>query len=169
MSSGHKKVIIRKRNQEWTQGYLPATGFIENGHAPLLAQSGKVLPIALDDIKWICFVREFAPLDAQDPERLVRKTFQTKPRAEGLWLRLAILDDEAPLEGLAANNLSLLDVHGVLLTPPDTRSNTQRVFVPRSSVLGLEVRGVVVAKTKKEGDKDHKQPDLFREEPLLES
>jgi len=40
------------------------------------------------------------------------------------------LNDGEELEGLAANDRSLLEGSGLLLTPPDTRSNTQRIYVP---------------------------------------
>ena len=47
------------------------------------------------------------------------------------------LKDESILEGLAANDLTLLDPAGLLVTPPDTRSNTQRIFLPRTSITEL--------------------------------
>src|SRR6266571_8128494 len=101
MSSGHKKVIVRKRNRDWLSGYLPPTGFVDQGKVSLLDLHGKVVTLELREIKWICFVRDFQTAEMSDPERLLRRTFAGRPRAEGLWLRLEILDDDSPLEGVA--------------------------------------------------------------------
>jgi hypothetical protein len=35
------------------------------------------------EVKWICFVRDFQSGDANQPERLLRKTFVTRPRSQG--------------------------------------------------------------------------------------
>jgi len=45
------------------------------------------------------------------PERLVRKRFSLRPRTAGLWLRLTLGDGDE-LEGLAANDRSLVDGAG---------------------------------------------------------
>lgn len=170
MSSGHKKVVIRKRNRDWLSGYLPASGFVEKEQISILDLQGKVVTLQLRDIKWICFVRDFQSGDVSDPERLLRRSFAGRPRGEGLWLRLEILEDEAPLEGLAANNLSLVNEEGILLTPPDTRGNTQRIFLPHSSLAAMEVVAVIggAARRKPSPPAADEQPELFRQESLLE-
>lgn len=167
MSSGHKKVILRKRNRDWFAGYLPPLKFVEQGRVAILDPAGKVTAVDLKDVKWICFVRDFQQGEISDPEKLVRRTFVSRPRSEGLWLRLHLNDDEFPLEGLAANNLTLLDPDGLLLTPPDTRSNTQRIFLPHSSIAGLEILAVIGTSTKRKPTPDG-QTVLFREESLSE-
>jgi hypothetical protein len=53
------------------------------------------------------------------------------------------LEDGDELEGVAANDRSLIDGVGLMLTPPDTRSNTQRVFIPTSTIRDLAVLGVM--------------------------
>jgi len=55
------------------------------------------------------------------------------------------LTDGEELEGLAANDVSLIEGAGLLLTPPDTRSNTQRIFVPRQAIQTLEVVSLIGA------------------------
>ncbi len=62
----------------------------------------------------------------------------------GLWLRLRLRDGDA-LEGLGANDASLLEPAGLFLAPPDIRSNTQRIFVPRTSISELAVVAVIGA------------------------
>ena len=49
------------------------------------------------------------------------------------------------MEGLAANDRSLVEGAGLLLTPPDTRSNTQRIYVPRQAIQSLEVVSLIGA------------------------
>jgi hypothetical protein len=169
MSLGHKKVILRKRNRDWFSGYLPATGFVDEGKVSLLEPAGKVITLELRDIKWICFVRDFQSGDASDPERLVRRSFTSRPRGEGLWLRLQLVDDEISLEGLASNNLTLLSSCGIFITPPDTRSNTQRIFIPHSSLQSMEILAVIgTAPRRKAAVSSEAQADLFREEIISE-
>lgn len=168
MSLGHKKVILRKRNRDWLAGYLPPTGFVEEGRISLLDPSGKVTTLELRDIKWICFVRDFQSGEMSDPERLIRRSFISRPRGEGLWLRMQLVDDELTLEGLAANNLSLLDPYGLLITPPDTRSNTQRIFLPHGALASFEIVAVIGSTSRKKAVIPEGQTDLFREESLPE-
>ena len=100
MSSAHKKVIVRRLTNETLPGYLPLAGFVRNHTVDLLDLSGRVIPLALNDIKHICYVRDFNLNDTANPERLTRRTFLAKPRTEGLWLRLTFRSGDL-LEGLA--------------------------------------------------------------------
>jgi Family of unknown function (DUF6982) len=142
MSSNRKKVILRKLNREWISGYLPTTDFIEQGGLGLLDLDGKVTPVRLAEVKWICFVRDFHSGDTEFPERLLSKTFTRRPRTQGLWLRATLKDNDI-IEGLAQNDASILDTNGLLIVPPDSRSNTQRIFLPRSAIKQLEILAVV--------------------------
>jgi len=49
---------------------------------------------------------------------------------------------------------------GLLLTPPDTRSNTQRIYVPRQSIQSLEVVSLIGAAKKRAQAEE--QPELFQ-------
>jgi hypothetical protein len=54
-----------------------------------------------------------------------------------------------------------------LLTPPDTRSNTQRLYVPRTAIQVLEVVSLIGAAGRKRaeaGKRGEEQPDLFSRE-----
>lgn len=142
MSSGRKKTIIRRYSRDWIAGYLSSSGFTHEGAIELLDLSGRILPISIHEIKWVCFVRDFNSGEMDDPEKLVRKSYAGRPRGEGLWVRVQLRDGDV-LEGLSENNIGLLDADGFFLTPPDTRSNTQRVWLPRASLVELEVVAVV--------------------------
>ena len=159
MTSVRKPVIVRKFSRDWCAGY--ATGSLGQNPAELeiLDLSGKVLRIAWGEIKWVCFLRDLPAPDSANPERLLHKRFTVRPRTPGLWLRMTLTDGDE-LEGLAANDRSLIDGPGLLLTPPDTRSNTQRIYLPRQAIQSLEVVGLIGAASRKRIPRPD-QPNLF--------
>ena len=178
MSAARKPVIVRKLTRDWCAGYAAANPAGTAGEGPgpefeLLLSSGKLVRIAWAEIKWVCYVRELgfgegSGNDTVNPERLLRRRFSSRPRAAGVWLRILFGDGEE-LEGVAGNDRSLVDGAGLLLTPPDTRSNTQRVFIPRTSIRELMILGVIHPPATR-GDRAGLQPDLFaREQAVADS
>ena len=153
MSSAHKKVIVRRFTGETLLGYLPLSAFVRNRGIELLDLTGRVIPLLLNDIKHICYVREFNLHDTMNPERLTRRTFLARPRTEGLWLRMTFRGGGEVFEGLAPTDIALLDDlindAGLHVTPPDTRSNTQRVYVPRSSLTELQLLAVITTPSRR--------------------
>lgn len=139
-------MIVRKFSRDWQSGYVDPVNFAHDGRLELLDMTGKVLTMGLPEIKMVCFVREF--LTGDDPERLLRRSFSSRPRSPGLWLRLRLRDGEE-LEGLASNDASLLEPEGLQFTPPDLRSNTQRIFVPRAALQSFEVIAAIHASTRR--------------------
>lgn len=139
MPSTHKKVIVRKMDRDTINGHVAPSNFVHEGKLELLNTSGNVVGIDLRDIKGVYFVREFT-----DSESLSRKTFTSRPRTEGLWVRLKFKDNEV-LEGMMPNDLTQSTPEGYLVNPPDMRSNTQRIFVPRSALESLTVLAVIGA------------------------
>jgi hypothetical protein len=139
MPSTHKKVVVRKMDRDSINGHVAPSNFVREGKLELLNTSGNVVAIDLLDIKAVYFVREFG-----DSDSLSRKTFTTRPRTEGLWVRLKFKDNEV-LEGMMPNDLSLTTAEGFLINPPDQRSNTQRIFVPRSALESLTVLQLIAA------------------------
>jgi hypothetical protein len=142
MPSSRKKAIIRKFSRDWAAGYLSSDEFVQGSAVEMLGLDGKVTAISLEQIKWVCFVRDFSSGDAANPERLLRKTFAGRPRTAGLFVRLRLNDGDL-IEGLAANDLSLISSNGVALTPPDIRGNTQRMWIPAAAVSELEIVAVI--------------------------
>lgn len=151
MAGGQKKVVVRKPTGELAWGYLPASGFVSSGGFDLMDPTGKVIRFELNEIRWIAYVRDFNLDDRSDPERLGRKSFLGRPRQGGLWFRLRLAGDEE-LEGVADFDLAgletLVEDRGLMLTPPDGRGNTLRLFVPRTAIQGLEVLGWIAAGAK---------------------
>jgi len=148
MAPAQKKVVLRSLSNELAWGYLPPGGFLHDNQITLMEPDGRLTPFPLKTLKRIAYVRDFNLDDKIDPERIGRMTFPARPRGDGIWLRLTFSDDEI-LEGLTTLDLAfadtLLDDHGLFLTPPDPRSNTLRVFVPRLALQSIEVLGYVTA------------------------
>ncbi|MGP8176097.1 MAG: DUF6982 domain-containing protein [Terracidiphilus sp.] len=169
MASQRKPVIVRKFSRDWCAGYAGASFGHDAAELEILDLTGKVLRIGWDQVKWVCYVRDFpaSSSDQTNPERLLHKRFSTRPRTTGLWLRMTLTDGDE-LEGLAANDRSLVEGAGLLLTPPDTRSNTQRIYVPRQAIHTLEVVSLIGAASRKRVGTARPaagQPDLFPCEP----
>ncbi len=156
MSAAHKKVIVRRFFGDPLPGYLPLSGFValQSGqrHIGLLDLGGRILPLPLNEIKHISFVRDFNLNDSNNPERLTRRTFLARPRTEGLWLRMTFRTGDQ-FEGLAPTDLTLADdlIHdaGLQVIPPDTRSNTQRIYIPRTSLTELHLLAVITSPSRR--------------------
>jgi len=169
MSSSRKKVLVRRFSGDAVPGYLSAAGFVHAGAVELLDLGGRILPLPLNDVKHISFVRDFNLTDAVNPERLTRRSFLARPRTEGLWVRLTFRTGDQ-FEGLAPTDLSILDGaledNGLFLIPPDTRSNTQRLFIPRAAICELQLIAVITTPSKKQPlaerpSKESLQDELF--------
>jgi hypothetical protein len=149
MTSARKKVVIRQLGGELTWGYLSQSGFVEaDGGVNIIDPAGRVITIAINKIKTIAYVKDFNLNDSLEPERMGRRVFALRPRV-GLWVRLGFLDGDL-VEGTVQLDPGLLDAamedRGIFLIPPDIRSNTQRLFVPRSAISRLEVVTAVARK-----------------------
>jgi hypothetical protein len=165
MASARKPVIVRKFTRDWLAGYASGVFGRDMAELEILDLTGKVIRMGWEQVKWVCYVRDLptASTDQANPERLLRKRFSIRPRTAGLWLRLRLADGDE-LEGLAANDLSLVDGAGLLLIPPDTRSNTQRIYIPRPAIQALEVLSLIGASQHKRdlaAAQETGQPELF--------
>jgi len=110
-------------------------------------------------VKSVDFVRDFS-----DAASSARKTFTTRPRTEGLWVRLRFTDNDM-VEGMMANDLLQSRSEGFLITPPDTRGNTQRIFVPTSALEEITVLAVIGRpESRKRTAEDVRQESLFTEQ-----
>jgi hypothetical protein len=119
------------------RGYLSPTRLGQSDPIDVLTPDGEHEQIPLAKIRSIYFVREFS--DDFEPER---KAFLSRPKLDGLWVRLRFTDNDT-LEGVVPNDLlSLLD-NGLQITPPDLNSTSDRIFVPRSALSEVTVLGVV--------------------------
>jgi hypothetical protein len=76
-------------------------------------------------------------------------------------VRLRFKDSEV-LEGMMPNDLSVNMPEGFLVNPPDLRSNTQRIFVPRTALDSLTVLSVIGASRRQ-----RKVPSDVRQVPMF--
>jgi len=156
MATTHKKVIVRKIDRDAVNGYVGPV-FVVDGKVEVMSTAGKVVTIDLREVKGVYFVREFG-----DSESLVRKTFTSRPRMEGLWVRLRFRDNEV-IEGMMSNDLLQEGAEGFSVLPPDPRSNTQKIFVPRCALAEMTVIGVIGEKAGRRG----RRPEDTRQVPMF--
>jgi len=136
-ASTHKKVVVLLLDRKSSKGYLNPASLGRSDAIDLLTLDGEHESIDLRDVKAIYFVREF-----KEPFEPERKTFLSRPKLDGLWVRLRFRDEDV-IEGIVSNNLlDLLDA-GVQLTPPDLHGNVLHMFIPRSALAEMKVLGVV--------------------------
>jgi hypothetical protein len=159
-ASTTKKALIRRYDRETLAGYVNPLSFLQPEGVELLSDQANVAVIPYPEIRSVAFVKEFD--SSPDPERAV---FQTRPKTPGLWVNLRFRDGEA-LEGILPNNLLLIENAGFTVIPPDTAGNLQRIWVPRSSLVAVEVLGVVGSPLRKRKAKPaaKEQIGLFEEE-----
>jgi hypothetical protein len=140
-----KKAIVRRYDREPLAGYLNPVSFLQPAGVELMLPDGNVQTVPYPEIKSIAFVRDFD--QGGEAERAI---FQTRPKMEGLWVRLQFRDGDI-LEGVMPNNLLQIDTYGFSLVPPDSLINQHRVFVPRAALRAVEVLGVVGSPLKRKG------------------
>lgn len=151
-------MVVALVDRKTLRGYLNPTHLGRADPIDLLTPDGEHEQIPLAKVRAIYFVREFS--NDYEPER---KAFLSRPKLDGLWVRLRFNDSET-LEGVVPNDLlSLLD-NGLQITPPDLNSTTDRIFVPRSALSEVTVLGVVgIARRKPAAPPVAAQPRLFTE------
>jgi hypothetical protein len=137
-SSTRKKVVIRKLDKELIKGYLDPEAFLTPLGVELLDLEGRLLNLPLDQIKGVYFVRDF---DGH-PDRTERKVFLSRPRMNGLWVRMTFKDAEI-LDGLISQDLLSHDPLGYHVTLPDVYSNNLKIYIPRSALVGMQVLDVI--------------------------
>jgi hypothetical protein len=138
-ASTRKKVVVLLLDRGHLKGYLNPASLARAEAFDLLTPDGEHVPVAMASVKSVYFVREFP--DAFQPER---KVFLSRPKLDGLWVRLRFRDEDV-MEGIVANDLLDLLDNAVQLTPPDLHGNTLRLFIPRSALSEMKVLGVVGA------------------------
>jgi hypothetical protein len=155
-ASTHKKVVVTFSDHTTLQGYVNPTR-LPDDPLDVLTTSGEHRAVALKDIRAVYFVRDFT--DDYEPER---KAFFSRPKVDGLWVRLKFRDNET-LEGVVNNDLLALLDSGLQITPPDLNGATARIFVPRSALSEVTVLGVVGVARRKPAVPMPAQPKLFSE------
>jgi hypothetical protein len=156
-----KKVLIRRFDREPLTGFVNAQSYLQPEGVELLSPAGALSVVPYSDIKVVCFVKDFDSIEP-GPEK---KVFNTRPKTDGLWVRMNLRDGEV-LDGVLSNNLLLLAPEGFTVTPPDAYSNNQKLFVPRAALSEFKVLGVVgspLTRRKPKAEPHQDQIGLFEE------
>jgi hypothetical protein len=156
-ASTHKKVIVELQDRKLLRGYLNPAALAKVEFLDLLTPEGEHEQLSVEKLRAIYFVR-----DLSDDINLERKSFLSRPKLEGLWVRLRFRDGDQ-LEGVVPNDLLNLLDNGIQITPPDFNANTDRIYVPRPALTELTVLGVVGIAKKKGAASPTSQPRLFTE------
>ena len=138
-ASTRKKVVVLLLDHSHLNGYLNPATLARAESLDLLTPDGEHVSVAMLAVKSVYFVREFPEAFQQE-----RKVFLSRPKLDGLWVRLRFRDEDV-MEGIVANDLLDLLDSAVQLMPPDLHGNTLRLFIPRSALAEMKVLGVVGA------------------------
>ena len=131
-----KKVAVRRFDRETVCGFVDPKSYLQAQSLEVLKPSGELAILPYAQVKYVSFVKEF------DGDPLTRTVFHSRPKFEGLWVRMSLLDGDI-MEGVLPNNLILWDATGYTFTPPEPDGNNQKVFVPKVSLRVIQVLGVV--------------------------
>lgn len=104
----------------------------------VLSLEGSVMTLPYSQVKTVCFVKDFEGTEGT----LDRRSFGSRPKTTGLWVRMRFRDGDS-LEGVIPNNLLQIEPQGFMFSPPDLKINPQKVFVPRAALVEIEVLGVI--------------------------
>ena len=138
-ASTTKKVLVRRFDREPLSGFVNPQGYLLAGGVELMKTDGTVAVVPYQEIKTVCFVKDFETAEETPPDRLV---FHTRPKMDGLWVRMRFRDGEV-MDGILSNNLLQLEPYGFTFIPPEPYSNNQKIFSPRQALSEFHVLGVV--------------------------
>ena len=158
-ASTNKKVLLVRFDRETLAGFVQTPGGLGDDAVELLTPEGSLLRVPYSQTKLVCFVRDFEVGESWRNHR----SFSTRPKSPGLWVRLRFRDSDW-IEGVLPNNLMLLEPHGVTVTPPDPSFQNQRIFVPRAALETVQVLGVIGSPLRRPPKKEavkSTQIDLF--------
>jgi len=134
-SSTTKKALVRRFDRESLAGYVNPYSYLQLNGIELLLADGNIVSVPYADIKTLAFVRDFEST-AETP-----RTFNTRPKMDGLWVRFEFRDGDV-LEGILPNNLLQVESYGFLAIPPNPVRD-QRIFIPRTALRSVAVLWVV--------------------------
>ena len=137
-SSTTKKVQIRRFQRESVSGFVNPLTYLTSDGVEFLNLNGMVVNVPYAEIKAVYFVREFEAGE-NEPER---RAFLTRPKLDGLWVRMHFRDEDV-LEGILTNNLLVYEPYGFTVVPPDFSYANQRLFIPRAALKEMQVLGVI--------------------------
>ncbi len=158
-SSTTKKALIRRYDRETLAGYVNPLSFLQPEGVELLSDQANVtiVPYLGNPLAW--------PSSGNSRPALLQNVRFFRPVRKlpdsGSAFAFAM---ERSWKGLLPNNLLHLESAGFTVIPPESFGNLQRVWVPRASLISVEVLGVVGSPLRKRKPKESKeQIGLFEE------
>ena len=137
-TSTAKKVLVDRYDRSLLRGYVQPQSYRTPDGLELMSPDGSLTIVPYLQIKCVSFVRDLEGASALGS----RREFLARPKSVGLWIEFQFRDGDS-LEAMISNNMLEMESDGLLATPPENTSNAQRVFVPRLSLSGVRVLGVV--------------------------
>lgn len=142
--------------REPVDGFVHPQTFQTPAGVEMLSRDGNIVSLPYQEIKILCFVQDF---EDEIPD-LNNRTFASRPKSSGLWVRMSFRDG-AILDGILPNNLMNMDLYGFTLTPPDLAVTPQRIFVPRAALKTMHVLAVVGSGLGRSKKPDERQISIF--------
>jgi hypothetical protein len=155
--STNKKVTCVRFDRELLTGFVQPATYLQAEGLELLSPSGTVTVVPYLDVKCVCFVRDW---DAGD-KILEKRSFASRPKQEGLWIRFTWRDGDS-MEALLPNRLLELEPLGFTVVPPDPGGNAQKLFLPRVALKELQVLGVVGSQARQQKKAKPAVPDQIK-------
>ncbi len=148
---------MRRFERESVSGFVNPFSYLQSGGVEVLKPDGAIALLAYGEVRSVAFVKDFEDGD------IPRRIFLTRPKLEGLWVRMVFRDGEV-MDGILPNNLLAWEAAGFTVTPPEPDGNHQKVFVPRQALRTIQVLGVVgspLRGKRKKAEPSGDQPSLF--------
>jgi hypothetical protein len=150
-----KRVLLYRWDRQPEEGFINPSSYLHLDHLEWLSVDGRLQQAGLELCKAVCFASEGTRTDLFTHHNL----FERRPRVAGLWTRF-FLRDGSVLDGMLSHNLLEWPEAGYLIVPPPARAARQKVFLPRVSLVGTELRGVVGGSTSPLAKKSEGASDL---------
>ncbi len=136
--------MVYRFERETLAGFVDSGNPFDGGFVQFLNREGVVQNLPIEQIKLICFVREWL-----DQPPWLRSSYAVRPRQQGLWVRFRFKDGDS-VEATMPNSLSALDPVSIIASPPEPAAGVQKVLIPRPALESFEVLGVVGSPLKKQ-------------------
>ena len=147
---------VLRFERDHVDGFVHPQTFQTAAGVEMLSRDGNIITLPYQEVKVLCFVQDF---DESLPD-LNNRTFSSRPKSSGLWVRMSFRDG-ALLDGILPNNLMAVEPHGFTVTPPDLAITPQRVFVPRVALRTIHVLAVVGSGLGRSKKPDERQISIF--------
>ncbi len=131
-------MLVARFDRETLAGFVNSQTYLLAEGIELLTPGGTVLVLPYGEVKTVSFVRDFEHSD----DRRDMRQFTTRPKMEGIWVRMRFRDGDV-MDGLLSNNLLQWEPYGFTVVPPDPGAQKQRIFVPKAALAEVQVLGVV--------------------------